>query len=128
MAKPGEIFVVAGALATSAAAFGWLASADRDHHVLLAASAVEVALAIAALVASKHTVWRLLRTWSLLAVASVVGWLAMSGRHAYRGDLRDENFRLTVVLAARAVLFAIAYVVLGREAVRKSFPPPYAVE
>ncbi|MBI2395515.1 MAG: hypothetical protein HYV09_38470 [Deltaproteobacteria bacterium] len=125
MSRPGELVGVAIVLGTSAASFAWLASGDRDHQGLLGVAAVEIVMAIVALMSTRHNVWRWLRTWSLFAIAGVVLWLGAKGRHAYRGDMRDENFRLTLVLGARAVLFAIAFVLLGRERVRKRFPSAY---
>lgn len=109
-------------LFASAASFGWLASGDRDHRGLLVVAAFELGLAIAALVTTRHNTWRALRNWSLLSIFAIGLWLVAKGRHAYRGDMLDENFRLTVVLGARAVLFALAFALLGREQVRKRFP------
>ncbi|MBI2392930.1 MAG: hypothetical protein HYV09_25315 [Deltaproteobacteria bacterium] len=130
MSKPGELFAIAAILVSSAGSFGWLASLDHDHRGLLIVSAAEAGLAIAALVRTSHGTWRKLRAWSIAAIAAIVLVLLVRGRHAFRADLmlRDENTRLTLVLAGRAVLFALAFALLGREGVRKRFPPPFAVE
>jgi hypothetical protein len=126
MARSGEVFAVAASLVISAGSFGWLASLDRDHRALLVVACVEVGLAVAALVRTSHGTWRTLRWWSAASIAAIGLMLLAQGRHAFRPHLMlaDENTRLTLVLAARAVLFALAFVLLGRDAVRKRFPPP----
>lgn len=128
MGRLGELVAVALVLVASAVAFGWLASLDRDHRGLLVVAAFEIGLAIAALLTTRHNVWRAMRSWSLLSVFAIGLWLMVKGRHAYRGDMQDENFRLTVVLGARALLFALTFALLGREQVRKRFPSAFELD